>query len=150
MKNDNIKKEFPIEVWENSNTERINADKPMAKPASVEPADAKADTKPREQAEQDLYSQVKMTAERLVANGTDITSSYQDWLNLGFAIADGLGEGGRDIYHLISGLYPNYNQAECDKQFDACLKSHGHGVTIKTFFHMAKQDGVYIDYVERL
>ena len=103
MTKDN-KKEFPIEVWENSNTERINADKPMAKPASVEPADAKADIKPREQAEQDLYSQMKMTAERLVANGTDITSSYQDWLNVGFAIADGLGEGGRDIYHLISGL----------------------------------------------
>ena len=149
MTKENIKKEFPIEVWENSNTERINAAKPMAPAASEEPANAKADIKPNEYAEQDLYSQVKMTAKCLVDKGSDITSSYDEWLKAGFALADGLGENGRDIYHLISSLYPNYNQAECDKQFDACLKSHGHGVTIKTFFHMAKQAGVDIADVAR-
>ena len=144
-----IKKEFPIEEWENSNTERINAAKPMAQAASVEPANATTDIKPRVYAEKDLYSQVKMTAERLKANGYDITSSYQDWLNTGFALSDGLGENGRDIYHLVSSLYPNYNQAECDKQYDACLKSHGHGITINTFFHMAKQAGVDLVGVAR-
>lgn len=149
MTTDNIKKEFPIEEWENSNTERTNEAKPIAQAASVEPANATTDIKPRMYAEKDLYSQVKMTAERLVANGYDITSSYQDWLNTGFALSDGLGENGRDIYHLISGLYPNYNQAECDKQYDACLKSHGHGITINTFFHMAKQAGVDLAEVAR-
>ena len=149
MTTNNIKKEFPIEEWENSNTERINAAKPMAQAASVEPANATTDIKPRVYAEKDLYSQVKMTAERLKANGYDITSSYQDWLNTGFALSDGLGENGRDIYHLVSSLYPNYNQAECDKQYDACLKSHGHGITINTFFHMAKQAGVDLAEVAR-
>ena len=47
MTTNNIKKEFPIEEWENSNTERINAAKPMAPAARVEPANARTDIKPR-------------------------------------------------------------------------------------------------------
>ena len=51
MTTNNIKKEFPIEEWENSNTERINAAKPMAQAVSVEPANATTDIKPRMYAE---------------------------------------------------------------------------------------------------
>ncbi len=35
-------------------------------------------------------------------------------------------------------------RAETEKQFSACLKVHGHGITIKKLFHLAKQAGISI------
>jgi hypothetical protein len=61
---------------------------------------------------------------------------------LGFALADALGESGRTYYHRLSSFYPKYNQTETDKQYNNCLKAHGHGVTIKTLYHLAKSAGV--------
>ena len=78
------------------------------------------------------------------ANSTDITSSYSDWVNIGFAFADEFGENGRSLFHRVSQFYPNYNAQECDKQFDNCLKSKGHGVSLKTFFYLAKDAGIDI------
>jgi hypothetical protein len=63
---------------------------------------------------------------------------------LGFALADALGESGRNYYHRISRFYPKYNQTETDKQFSNCLKAHGDGVTIKTLYHLAKSAGIEI------
>jgi len=81
---------------------------------------------------------------RIESTQTDITASYPDWRDIGFALADEFGESGRDYFHRISRFYPNYSSSDCDKQFDACLKSNGHGVTMKTFFHLAKQAGINI------
>lgn len=78
------------------------------------------------------------------ANSTDITSSYSDWVNIGFAFADEFGVNGRNLFHRVSQFYPNYNAQECDKQFDNCLKSKGHGVSLKTFFYLAKDAGIDI------
>ena len=154
-----IKKDFPVEQWVNPANERVNAAKPQALAASVERYNSKENEAPASQngqtsapaytTAQDLAAQVKEVADSLVAKGIDITVGYLNWLNVGFALADGLGEGGRDIYHQVSALYPNYKHAECDKQFDACLKSHGHGVTVKSFFHMAKEAGVNVAEVAR-
>jgi hypothetical protein len=81
---------------------------------------------------------------RIEATATDIASNYADWRDLGFALADALGESGRSYYHRLSCFYPKYNQSETDKQFDNCLKAHGHGVTIKTLYHLAKSAGVEV------
>ncbi|MGM9734467.1 MAG: DUF3987 domain-containing protein [Prevotella sp.] len=169
MNENNItKKDFPVEQWANPTTENVNAAKSQTQDASVEPNNSMESgaaacqngemsvcqngqmSVPNCQSGQNLAAEVKDVADRLVAKGIDITAGYQNWLNVGFALADGLGEGGRDIYQQVSALYPNYNQAQCDKQYDACLKSHGHGVTVKTFFHMAKEAGVDIAEVARL
>ena len=55
-----------------------------------------------------------------------------------------MGESGRTHFHRLSCFYPKYNPTETDKQFNNCLKAHGHGVTIKTLYHLAKQAGVEI------
>ena len=93
------------------------------------------------------YSQID-EVERIIqsieANRTDITSSYSDWVNIGFAFADEFGENGRNLFHRVSQFYPNYSATECDKQFDNCLKSKGHGVSLKTFFYLAKDAGIDI------
>lgn len=93
--------------------------------------------------------QISSTVNLLVSRGIDITSDYGDWLKLGFALADALGEEGRGYYHDLSRMNSGYNTAECDKQYNACLRSHGRGVTIKTFFLMAKDAGIDIAQVAK-
>ncbi|MBQ3843690.1 MAG: DUF3987 domain-containing protein [Bacteroidales bacterium] len=73
----------------------------------------------------------------------DIAPSYSDWLDMAFALSDALGEGGRSYFHRLSRFYPSYDEREADKQFTACLRSKGSGITIKTLFHLAKQAGIF-------
>ena len=86
---------------------------------------------------------------RLESSQTDITANYADWRDIGFALADELGEAGRDYYHRISRFYSGYSPTDCNKQYDKCLKAKGHGVTMKTFFHLAKQAGIDISPARR-
>ena len=85
---------------------------------------------------------IETITQRIEANHTDITAGYDNWRDLGFALSEELGEAGRDYYHRISRFNPDYNALETDKQYDRCLKSHGTGVTIKTFFQKAKEAGI--------
>ncbi|PKP12062.1 MAG: DNA primase [Bacteroidetes bacterium HGW-Bacteroidetes-4] len=82
--------------------------------------------------------------QRVEAKSIDIANAYSDWRDIGFAFADEFGESGREYFHRISRFYADYSAAVCDKQYDKCLKAHGNGVTIKTFFHLAKSAGVNI------
>lgn len=91
-----------------------------------------------------VSSEVDTVITRIEADLVDITTSYADWLNVGFAFASEFGEGGRNFYHRVSRFYPGYTKSDTDKQYDQCLKAHGHGITIRTFFHMAKEAGVEV------
>ena len=79
---------------------------------------------------------------RIEAARVDITAGYDNWRDLGFALSSELGENGRSIFHRISCFNPDYNQQECDKQYDKCLRSHGTGITKSTFFQKAKEAGI--------
>jgi len=87
---------------------------------------------------------IDVITQRIEAASVDIAPSYADWRDLGFALADALGETGRNYYHRLSRFYPSFSQNETDKQYSACLKAHGHGVSIKTFYHLAKSAGVNV------
>jgi hypothetical protein len=89
-------------------------------------------------------SDIETITQRIEAVSVDIAPNYADWRDLGFALADALGESGRNYYHRLSRFYPSYSQSETDKQYSACLASHGHGVTIKTLYHLTKSAGVSI------
>ena len=89
-------------------------------------------------------SDIEEITQRIESTQTDIAPNYADWRDVGFSLADGLGENGRSYYHRLSRFYPQYNQAETDKQYNACLTSHGHGVSLKTFYHLAKNAGISI------
>jgi len=104
------------------------------------PAENKVDYIVTNQVEQDIISVI----ERIEMANTDITFNYNDWLRCGLALANQLGERGRQYYHRVSCIYFAYSHSECDKQFNACLKDNGKGVTIKSFFHLAKEAGVDI------
>lgn len=87
---------------------------------------------------------IETITHRIEARCLDITASYDNWRDLGFALSEELGEIGRDYYHRISRFNPDYDQAETDKQYDRCLHAQGTGVTIKTFFKKAKEAGISI------
>lgn len=74
----------------------------------------------------------------------DLTCDYSDWVKLGFAFVSAFQEYGRGYFHRISRFYPRYDPAQCDEQFDRCLKNYKTGVTIKTFFAAAKDAGINI------
>ena len=70
---------------------------------------------------------------RIESSAIDIAPNYADWRDLGFALADALGENGRDYYQRLSRFYPNYSASETDKQFSSCLKAHGTASPLKHF-----------------
>lgn len=99
--------------------------------------------------EADRLAEIQDVARQLVDRGIDITAGYNNWLKLGFALADGLAEDGRDIYHQLSQLNDEYDTAECDKQYTHCLRGRDGGITVNTFFQMAKEAGIDIAQVAR-
>jgi hypothetical protein len=89
-------------------------------------------------------SDIETITARVEAAAVDIAPNYADWRDLGFALADALGESGRNYYHRLSRFYSGYTETETNKQFDNCLKAKGHGVTIKTLYHLAKSTGISV------
>lgn len=76
--------------------------------------------------------------------GTDITQGYDNWRNIGFALADEFGEMGRDYFHRISKFGSSYDSKECDVQYSSCLKAKGTGVTMATIYYLAQQNNIKI------
>src|SRR5688572_25450512 len=87
----------------------------------------------------DLKIQVENLIRVIEEQRLDITSIYADWRNIGFGFADAFGEDGRSLFHRVSQFCPDYSVQDCDKHFDKYLKSKGRGITIRTFFYLAKQ-----------
>ena len=63
----------------------------------------------------------------------DLTSNYDNWVQIGFSLAS-LGEAGRQFYHMASCINDHYNEAQCNKKFDDLLR-HGQSFGIGTFFY---------------
>lgn len=75
----------------------------------------------------------------------DITDNYSDeWLRIGFSLADALGEAGRPYFHRVSQFSPKYVESKADIQFSHCLKSRNGRITIRTLFFIAKSYGIDI------
>ena len=87
---------------------------------------------------------VEMLTQMVEARGLDITGDYHHWLNIGFALVEGLGEYGRDFFHRLSRFYPGYTETEADKQYDKCMRAHGTGIRLATLFQYAKDEGIVV------
>lgn len=94
------------------------------------------------QPRQDSADDVEIITRRIEDAGIDITDTYASWRDLGFALSEQFGEGGRSLFHRLSRFHPEYNPAEADKQYDHCLHAGGSGITIKTLFQLAKDHGI--------
>jgi len=108
---------------------RFNADRQQARRSVDRPA------------VQDSGQYFEAVFSQILAAGYDLTGSHADWVKVGFAIASGYGEAGRQYFHELSQFHPKYKPAETERQFTRCLQTRAAGVTISTFFYMAKQAG---------
>jgi len=87
-----------------------------------------------------IAERVERCLAQIEREGLDITSRYEDWLALAYALGNEFGEAGRPYFHDISRFYPRYNPKETDRTFSACLK--GTETRIGTFFWLCKRYGV--------
>lgn len=86
---------------------------------------------------------VESVLQRIDERCLDITSDYHDWINVAFALASEFGEAGREYYHRVSQYYPKYTREGTDRQYTACLRNNGTGITIGTFFFLAEKNGIH-------
>lgn len=131
-----MKKEFNPIIWKNKKPESSQSSESSERP--IRPISPIGHISPIKSLEDEI-EQLVCSVESASA---DIAPDYASWRDLGFALADALGEGGRQYFHRLSRFYSSYDEKEADKQFSACLRSHGSGITINTLFHLAKEAGV--------
>ena len=90
----------------------------------------------------DTATKVEKLIDLLKSSHTDITTDYNDWLKVGFALASEFGESGRSYFHDISSINQGYSQTESDTKFTECLKSNRGRTDISTLFYLAKNKGI--------
>jgi hypothetical protein len=77
-------------------------------------------------------------------SGKNIAPDYETYRNLGFALANGFGEQGRDYYHALSMASEKYDSQQCDKQYTLSLQREGKTgkvITVGYFYWLLKQNG---------
>lgn len=84
---------------------------------------------------------VELCISEISKRGIDITSGYNYWYAIGCDLASTFGESGRDYFHVVSQIHPEYNPATCDKQYTHCLRSYKE-VQLKAFFGRCRDNGV--------
>lgn len=95
--------------------------------------------------DEDLPALVKY----ITAHGINLTSSYDDWTHIGFALAYKYGEQGRQLFHDFSRQDQRYNPTECDKKYSSYLRGSSTATpcNLATIFFIAKQQGIDISHL---
>ena len=87
-----------------------------------------------------LLPRIERAVATLVERGINIAEQYRDWWRIGCALASTYGERGRWLFHAISAQSSKYKSAECDTQYNRCMRAHSIGIcTLLGYF---KQVGV--------
>ena len=95
-------------------------------------------------------SDIEILTRRIEQARLDLTATYADWRDIGFALSHHLGEAGRSYFHRLSAFYPGYSREETDRQYDRCLHAHGTAtITIRTLFQKARDAGIPICFPHR-
>jgi hypothetical protein len=94
-----------------------------------------------------LEKDLSKAAREVEAKGVDITATYEAWFGIGAALANELGEAGREWFHVFSQFHPEYDQGQADRQYSYCM-SRRYGYTKKSIFYHLEQAGVLIKDAE--
>ena len=129
-------------AWANNSATPVNANEEPKNRASqvTNPASASLD---------DELAKAQAVVDELIRMGANIAESYDDYLHLGFALAEGLGTQGHDLYHRICSQSSKYHEQDCEKKWEECLSKQDGRVTIKTFYKMAQDAGVDLSEIGR-
>lgn len=76
----------------------------------------------------------------------NICEDYAGWIQTAYALISEFGENGGKYFHTLSSLSSKYNNEDCEKQFDACLKNYSDAKVksahIGSIYYHAKQAGI--------
>lgn len=97
----------------------------------------------------DELRKAQAVCDELMLIGANIAESYDDYLRLGFSLAQGLGSEGRDIYHALCSQSGKYRHDECEKKWQECLSTKNGRITIATYYKMAQDAGIDLKEVFR-
>ena len=70
----------------------------------------------------DELGKAQAVCDELMARGANIAESYDDYLRLGFSLAEGLGSDGHDIYHALCSQSGKYLRDECERKWQECYR----------------------------
>lgn len=93
--------------------------------------------------EESTYGKVLKVVNQINQSGVDITEKYNQWFQIGCSLANEFGEEGRGFFHIVSQYHPKYHPESCDRKFSECLQGNYADIGIGTFFHWAKEYGVF-------
>lgn len=96
-----------------------------------------------------LSDRIEALVNEIEKSTIDITVGYDNWLKIGFALADALGEQGRFLYHRISQFNADYTRQATDIQYDSCLESKSEGITWRSLFYIAREKGIRLTTYNR-
>ena len=91
-------------------------------------------------------SSLHLLAEAVRNAGADIAPTYQEYIQLAFAIATDCGEAGRHDFLSLCSLSSKYDRRAADKLFSNALKTGRNDVHLGTAFHLAEFCGVKIQH----
>lgn len=93
-----------------------------------------------------LQSDFDDIVRQITSRRLSICNSYEEYRNVGFAIADKFGASGLGYFKAIASCSDKYDDRHAEKQYKHCLS--GGGITIATLYYYAKEAGCKL-YSER-
>lgn len=92
-----------------------------------------------------LFESMEDAAQEVITKGIDLTSEYNQWITIGFALVSEFEERGRTIFHQFSSLNEAYSPLETDKKYSSLLDSPGRGISIKSLFYLLHKANIRIN-----
>ena len=78
-------------------------------------------------------AKARAVTRELLRRGANIADDYGDYLKLGFALANGLGSQGRELYHELCSQSTKYRESDCERKWQQCMSQNDGRTTIATF-----------------
>lgn len=91
-------------------------------------------------------SDVEAILEQIESRHIDMTSNYDDWIAIGFALVDGFGESGREIYHRVSAIDPRYDPEQTNRKYTNFINTYkDSGIKIGRFYNICISNGIQVN-----
>ena len=72
----------------------------------------------------------------------DITSDYDNWIRVGFCIANICGLAGESLFHQVSALFPSYDHKETSRKYQELVRSTRREINIGSLIHLVRMEGI--------
>ncbi len=90
----------------------------------------------------DEQSQLKFVIDLVCQQKVDITSDYENWIRVGFCIANICGLAGESLFHQVSALFPSYDHKETSRKYQELVRSTRREINIGSLIHLVRMEGI--------